>query len=47
VNDNQKPMFVEFIANNLWKIYEVSENKDTETLTKMSKALGIEVSTTA
>lgn len=47
LNDNQKPLFVDFIAKNLWSIYEAHENKDTEKLLKISKSLGIEASSTA
>ena len=40
---NQQPMFVQFVLNNIWKIYEKTQEQDKDYLQKIIETLKIEV----
>ena len=43
-NDNSKPLFVEFILDNIYKLYKLIEEKDTENIIKAAKVFNIDIS---
>ena len=42
LNDKHKPMFVDFVLNNIWTIYERVESKDFEKVKKVADSLKID-----
>ncbi len=42
-HDKAKPMFVQFVLESIWKVYETIQGKDMEMIAKISKAMKIEL----
>lgn len=42
-HEKAKPMFVQFVLDSIWKLYETIESKDMDMIGKMSKALKIDL----
>jgi ribosome assembly protein 1 len=43
LSEKHKPMFVDFILQNIWNVYEKLQSGDQEIIDKIAKGLGIEI----
>jgi hypothetical protein len=44
LNDKHKPIFVDFVLNNIWAVYERIESRDFEKVKKVADSLKIDFS---